>query len=44
VIVIEGDVDGVENDVRGSHRKGVLRLGVNDWLATVILAGQGPFS
>jgi hypothetical protein len=41
VIVIEGDVDGVENDVRGSHRKGVLRLGVNDWLATVILAGQG---
>jgi hypothetical protein len=21
VIVIEGDVDGVENDVRGSHRK-----------------------
>jgi hypothetical protein len=41
VIVIEGDVDGVENDVRGSHRKGVRRLGVNDWLATVILAGQG---
>jgi hypothetical protein len=40
VVVIEADIDGVENDVGGSHRKGVLRLGVNDCLAAVILPGQ----
>ena len=40
VIVVERDIDMVKNDMRGSHRKGVLRLLVNDSLAAVILPGQ----
>ena len=40
VIVVERDIDMVKNDMRGSPRKGVLRLLVNDSLAAVILPGQ----
>jgi len=44
-LVIEGDVDLVQQHVRGWHRKGVLRLGDRDRLAAVILPGQGtPFT
>jgi hypothetical protein len=41
VLVIERDIDLVQHHVRGSHRKGVLRLGDRDCLAAVILPGQG---
>jgi hypothetical protein len=39
-LVVEGDIDLVQHHVRGSHRKGVLRLGDHDRLAAVILPGQ----
>jgi hypothetical protein len=38
--IIEGDIDLVQHDVGGWHRKGVLRLGDHDRLAAVILPGQ----
>jgi hypothetical protein len=42
--IIQGDLDLVQYDVEGWHRKGVLRLGDHDRLAAVILPGQGnPF-
>jgi hypothetical protein len=39
-LVVEGDIDLVQHHVRGWHRKGVLRFGDHDRLATVMLPGQ----
>jgi hypothetical protein len=44
VLVIEHDIDMVKNDVGGSHRKGVLRLGDHDCLAASFSLVRGPFS
>jgi hypothetical protein len=38
--IIQGDLDLVQHDVGGWHRKGVLRIGDHDRLAAVILPGQ----
>jgi hypothetical protein len=43
-LVVEGEVDLVQHDMGGWHRKGVLRLGDRDRLAAVILPSQGTLS
>jgi hypothetical protein len=43
-LVVERDIDWIGQDMQGSYRKGVLRLGDHDRLAAVILPGQGTLS